>query len=218
MFLIFRPTLPAPESDFALTPDESRHARARRLRAGDKIYAGDGVSRRIEASLVDERSARAGSVVTTVIEPGRILVTAVPEKVRWDWLVEKAVELGVTEIRPAEFQRSDRIRINKDRVARTILAAASQSRRFRLPTVAEPAPFAQVILNLDPSVTIVLHPEGESAPREGFSGMIVGPEGGLSPDELDVLKKAGFRFVSFGPRILRVETAALAALSLSFHA
>ncbi|MCB1309247.1 MAG: RsmE family RNA methyltransferase [Leptospiraceae bacterium] len=124
-------------------PDEVRHTRARRLRTGADLYAGDGLTRRCKGILEFEAGSvrirfedRTGDLEIRR-EAIRVLVCALPEGKRWDWLLQKSVELGVTHILPLVCDHSDRMDFNADRSRRIIQEAAAQSRRFWLPRIAE---------------------------------------------------------------------------------
>ncbi len=213
MFLIFRDEL-SPET--ALLEYESRHARARRIGPGQPVFLGDGKGRRAAGRLLNERSASFDlSHVESVSEPSRILCCAIPEPSRLDWLLQKATELGMTEFVPVQFARSEKRSIRMDRARKIVEEAASQSRRFILPKIHEPAALGDAVSFCDPSSTYLLHPVAEhmlSAPT-GPAAFIVGPEGGFSSEELSVL--ARFHKVRLSHSILRVETAAICALSRS---
>ncbi|GAB4385403.1 16S rRNA (uracil(1498)-N(3))-methyltransferase [Albidovulum sp.] len=153
------------------------------------------------------------------------LLFAPVKKARTDFIVEKAVELGAARIVPVltDHTRSERFRA--DRARAHVREAAEQCGALTLPEVVEAAPLAQVLAGWDAARQIVWADEsasGEGAGRAGLPGLagppaavLIGPEGGFSPAERERLRGLPFvRAVSLGPRILRAETAAIAALAL----
>ncbi len=203
-----------------LIEDEVKHVRARRLSPGDLIHLGDGMGSRHTCVLAENlKTIRFTGETVTNEEPERILFTAVPSGKRWDWLLQKAVESGVSVIIPVNYRRSERMRQNMDREKRIILEASAQSRRFKLPELRIPAKpeecaneFSQLdrVYILDSTDTALS--SKIKVTYEDRIGIIIGPEGGFSDEETRLFKGAGAIPVSMGPHILRVETAAVVAL------
>ncbi len=146
----------------------------------------------------------------------------------YEWMIEKATELGVTEIVPFESARSERglgraAQKRVERWRRIALEASQQSRRERLPDVRDPAQFEAVIAE-PAACRYVLDEEPGGAPLlsalpanrsvEDTVSLLIGPEGGWTPEEREAFAAAGWTRVSLGPRILRAETAALAGLAV----
>ena len=151
------------------------------------------------------------------------LVFAPIKRARLDWLVEKATELGVSALLPVWTRNTQAERLNLDRLQAHVVAAAEQSERLSLPELRAPQPLAQV-LGIWPAERrlIVCDETGAGEPvaaalarlGPGPTAFLTGPEGGFAETELASLSK--FTFVSrigLGPRVLRADTAALAALS-----
>jgi len=148
---------------------------------------------------------------------------------RMDWVMQKATELGVTRIVPVITERSI-VKLDERQSERKVehwraivIAACEQSGRNRLPGVATPCPFREVLRPADQQNTrrLLLSPTGSLSARDlALSGpvtILVGPEGGLSPEEQDLAIDLGFEQVRMGPRVLRTETAAIAALTILQH-
>ena len=142
---------------------------------------------------------------------------------RMDFAVQKAVELGVTSIQPLFTERSV-VRLDAERGARrhahwhgVLVAACEQSGRRRLPALCPAARLADWLRTAD-GTRLLLDPLADRslvdlpAPTAALT-LLAGPEGGLSPEERDGAARAGFAGVRLGPRILRTETAPLAALA-----
>lgn len=144
---------------------------------------------------------------------------------KMDLIVQKATELGVSRIIPLITERTE-VKLDAERTARrlahwqaVIAAACEQSGRVRLPTLATPQRLAAwaSMLDEDSGLRLALDPAGEVSPRAlpSFASavLVVGPEGGLSDQDLNILDQADFRGLRLGPRILRTETAGLAAIT-----
>ncbi len=218
---------------FVLDGEEGRHAaRVRRLRAGELLLVGDGRGGVLDCVV---RSAGGDELTLEVTgrrtvpppEPRLVVVQALAKGDRAELAVETMTELGVDEIVPWAATRSvvrwDGARGEKalERWRRTAREAAKQSRRPWIPAVARPASTADVAARL--AGGLVLHEDAAESlaavplPAGPELVVVVGPEGGLTPDELDAFGAAGARTVRMGAPVLRTSTAgpaALAALSL----
>ena len=147
---------------------------------------------------------------------------------RMDWVMQKATEIGVTRVIPVITERT-MVKLDERQSERKIehwrgivIAACEQSGRNRVPDVAAPTAYYDVIRTLDPSATrVLLSPLGTLRARDlaqpKHIAMLIGPEGGLSDNEQEAAIAAGFQQVRMGPRILRTETAAIAALAAFQH-
>jgi 16S rRNA (uracil1498-N3)-methyltransferase len=141
------------------------------------------------------------------------------KKARVDWLVEKAVELGVARLLPVVTQRTIVDKLNLDRMSAHIIEAAEQCGRTALATIDEPIKLAELLRTRDPARTLYFADETGGKPARsafvpGPALILIGPEGGFTPDEGAIIRAAANSMpVSLGPRILRAETAALAAVA-----
>lgn len=222
---------------FDLPEDVVRHVQVLRLNPGDAITLFDGRGGSHAATLADigkrHATAQVGGHDPAEAElPYPItLAQGLAGGDKMDWLIEKAVELGVTAVQPLQATRSV-VRLSGDRALKRqahwqalVQAACEQCGRNRLPEVAPVATLEAWLpqsnatsarLLLSPRATASL-PELAATQREMWrtSGitLLVGPEGGLSPEEESAAIRAGFAAVSLGPRILRTETAGLACLA-----
>lgn len=158
-------------------------------------------------------------------EPEIWLLFAPLKSARQDMLVEKAVELGVSVLQPVLTERTQTRRVNAERLQAQVVEAAEQCERLSVPEVRPLADLAAVLGSWPAARTLFYGDESgggapalaafSAAPGTDGDALLVGPEGGFSPRELDVLHAASFSLgVGFGPRILRAETAALVGLSL----
>jgi 16S rRNA (uracil1498-N3)-methyltransferase len=152
------------------------------------------------------------------------LVFAPVKRARIDFLVEKATELGASLLQPVLTERTQVERVNLDRLRANVMEAAEQTERLTLPEVRAPLALDQLLATWPGERRLLLCDEtGESpdiaaalgAQSRGAWGLLIGPEGGFAQRELDLLRKLPFVCpVGLGPRLLRSDTAALAALAV----
>jgi 16S rRNA (uracil1498-N3)-methyltransferase len=141
------------------------------------------------------------------------------KRAQTDWLVEKATELGAERLLPVITQRTIAERVKLERLEAVAIEAAEQCGRTRLPQIAEPVSLNQLLSARDQSRSLYFADErGGKAPASAFGPgpamILTGPEGGFTDDERSLIRAAPNAVpVSLGPRILRAETAALAALA-----
>jgi 16S rRNA (uracil1498-N3)-methyltransferase len=213
-------------SRLTLGLEESHHLlRVLRAKIGDEVVLFDGTGREALAVLVTATPTQAefeiGETRVSATEPLHdvVLATAVPKGDRFSSLIEKAVELGVTRFVPLRTKRSivDPGEGKLARMRQVIVAASKQCGRSRLMDLAEPMDLHAFLAGLSETNVFVADPSGEPWSRskiESAVAICVGPEGGFTPDELELALSQGATLVSLGPRILRIETAALAMVVL----
>jgi 16S rRNA (uracil1498-N3)-methyltransferase len=137
-----------------------------------------------------------------------------------DWLVEKATELGVDRLVPVMTQRTVADRVNLDRLRANTIEAAEQCDRTALPRVGEPVKLQALLRDWDPDRALLFADETggmplAQVPGSGPAAILIGPEGGFTDEERSLVRALpSARAVSLGPRILRAETAALAAVTI----
>lgn len=214
-----------------LEADEAQHLRALRLRPGDPVLLLDGRGGRGQAIVMEAERGQARLMIEGMAfdegERAPYIVLALgmlSDRGRFEWMIEKGVELGAAEIIPLTSERSEG-HFNAGRARRIAIAALKQSQRLYLPTLHEPLPFRSLLDRLGRyDLPLVCH---ESAPpedslasllRRSVAGesilLMIGPEGGFSDAEVDSAREANARVVSLGPARLRAETAAIAALAV----
>lgn len=157
------------------------------------------------------------------LEPDVWLAFAPLKKTNTDFVVEKATELGVSRLIPVFTERTNTTRVNSDRLNLIAMEAAEQCDRLTVPEVSDPISFLELIQDWPQERSLLVPDEtgGGQALKSvldkttsGSHGFLIGPEGGVAPSELDALCNLPFvTRVGLGPRILRAETAALAALA-----
>ncbi len=209
-------------------------ARVLRARDGDPVVLFNGDGREYESRIETVRGTRVAVAIgaaRTVDRESPVALTlmqCLPRGDRMDWIVQKATELGVTRIVPLVSRRSV-VKITAGQAdAKTAhwraiaVAACEQSGRNRMPTIDAPRSLDEHLGAIGSAGTrLVFDPDAvpyaadvawEHATAPIAIDFAVGPEGGFDPRELDGLRIAGFRGVRLGPRVLRTETAAIAAL------
>jgi len=195
-----------------------------RLKPGDQVLLFDGVSGEWLASVAEAGKKRMSLAVAQPTRPQEAvpdlaLAFAPIKKGRVDWLVEKAVELGVARLQPVITQRTIVDKLNLERMRAHIVEAAEQCGRTSLASIDAPVRLDAFLRGLDPGRALYFADETGGVPAttafaRGPATILTGPEGGFTPDEAQAIRAAPHaKAISLGPRILRAETAALAAVA-----
>ena len=229
---IYTPQTLTPGAQLTIAGQSAHHViHVLRLRAGAAVRIFDGNGNEHNATLIDIKRSE------VILETGQS-VTSIPESLlqvtllqgitrndRMDLILQKAVELGIQKFQPLWMQRSQS-RLKNDRLEKRInhwqgiiTSACEQCGRATMPELEPPAGFAEWLDTTKHSgICLMLQPDSETSlcniekPGRNIH-ILVGPEGGLSRDEQTLARNAGFKGIRLGPRILRTETAALAALA-----
>ena len=250
MHLFYSPDI-TPGSLCTLDPEESRHAvRVLRLRQGDPIAVTDGRGALYHCTILE---ASDKACVVEAMEPERLKVKGEKLEVggetddashlspltshlhlavaptknpsRMEWLVEKAVEMGVGEITLLQCDHSERTFLKTERLHKIALSAMKQSLHLTLPRINPAVELKEWLNSLcptpHPSIKLIAHceadqprtPLGEALKPGQATTMLIGPEGDFSPEEIALALQCGFQPVSLGPSRLRTETAALYAVA-----
>lgn len=215
-----------------LPPDVAHHVFVLRLQVGDTVQLFNGEGGCFIASLTSIEKKRASAEIKLFApEEAELpyalnLAQALPEGSKMEWIIEKAMELGVTSIQPLASQRCV-TRLSAERAEKKlahwqgiIQAAAAQCGRNRLAHLAPPLDLSRWLAQQDMHQRIMLSPRAEQSladwtrhhPPQAIS-LLIGPEGGLSDEEEALASRHGVLALSMGPRILRTETAGLAAIA-----
>lgn len=214
-------------------PDNvAHHVHVLRLSQGDNISLFNGTGGEYIATLVTIEKKRVLAEVKAFspheaeLPYAITLAQAMPEASKMDWIIEKAVELGVAGIQPLAAQRCV-VKLSGERAEKKrahwqgiIISAAEQSGRNRVPQLAEVTDFSSWIAQHDLHRRIILTPRaGQSLsdwarhhPPQAVT-LLIGPEGGFTDMEENMAQHQGALALSMGPRVLRTETAGLAALA-----
>lgn len=222
-----------PGTTITLPESAAAHlTRVLRLREGDAcvLFNGDGNDYAAHVTSVGKRE------VTAMIDSAQplgnesplaiTLVQGIARGEKMDLILQKATELGVAAIMPVIAERTE-VKLDAERIEKrmghwrnVIASACEQSGRARLPSLSQPLALASAAISLTrESMKLTLDPEGESTlstlalPGKQPIAVAIGPEGGWSARDREALRAAGFIGLRMGPRILRTETAGLAAIA-----
>lgn len=222
----------APGQVVTVVGDEAHHAVAvRRMVTGEQVVLTDGAGSRVLGEVADTGKRRLDVTAleceaVAPVEPRVTVVQALPKGDRGERAVEVLTEIGCARIVPWAAQRcvavwrGERIAKGLAKWRATAREAAKQARRVWFPEVAELAQTADIVdLIAEADLAVVLHEESTrslssvSVPPTGSILVVVGPEGGLTSDEIDVMVAAGAVEVHLGAEVLRTSTAGLAAVA-----
>jgi 16S rRNA (uracil1498-N3)-methyltransferase len=218
--------------EVCLSGDEGHHAAdVRRIKPGEIVVIGDGAGMAVRGPAVKVSKGSLVIQVTEVIKAAEsqlhfVAVQALAKSDRAELAIAMLTEAGVEQVIPWGAERSvvrwstDRAEKGLARWRATVREAAKQSRRLRVPVVADPLATAELCQRVrNAALALVLHESASTAlteielPSSGEIIFIVGPEGGLSDAEVDALTTAGGRAVSISDAVLRTSTAGVVALA-----
>ncbi|MEY3398706.1 MAG: hypothetical protein RL220_1300 [Bacteroidota bacterium] len=210
---------------FALDDDESRHLAVMRLSTGDQLLVTNGKG----TTALCEIAGHGKKLFLEVVESSfheqetpalSIAIAPTKNQDRLEWFVEKAVEVGIHEIRLFVSEHSEKPRVNMNRLQRVAIAAMKQSKRTYLPAIDEPVPFEKVLGSMGPCAMYLAHCREDMSRvllRDALVAgqnacVMIGPEGDFSPHEIQMATEKGATGVSLGNARLRTETAALVSV------
>ena len=218
-----------------LRDGEAHHAvRSLRLHVGDELLASDLVGSCYRCRIHEITSAVVTCTIEEVLpnfgESARkvtLLIAMLSQPARWEFVLEKSTELGVSEIYPLQTERTERLQLRRERSEKILRAALKQTKRARMPVLHNISDYIEALSKSkkEDKTILLLH---ESTPvehsliraleqgSEKSIAIAVGPEGGFSEEEVALARDTfGAKIVSLGTRRLRAETAAIAALAIA---
>jgi 16S rRNA (uracil1498-N3)-methyltransferase len=229
---IYQPGSYEDKDSVELSPDAALHVGVvLRMQVGETLTLFCGDNREFSATITHVHKKKVVVVITDVQIVNREspcfihLAQAISKGDRMEFVVQKAVELGVASITPIITARCV-VRLDADRLAKKQLqwqaiaiAACEQSGRNQVPIVYPACSLEQYLQTTEIKTKLMLHPTAQKSQRDTAMSdaqiaLIIGPEGGLSEEEVLFAQTKGATALSLGPRILRTETAALAAISV----
>jgi len=225
---------PLPQNgSFDLPPDAAHHAvRVLRLHQGDPVQIFDGAGGERHGVIAEISGKRVVISGITAIDIDResplkvLLAQALTSSEKMDWVIQKATELGVTDIQPLDTERSV-ARLSAERTAKRLehwqqvaISACEQSGRNTLPQIHAPLDIMVWLQQMreSPVTKLILLPQGAvslhtQAKPQGNVALLIGAEGGFTQAESDAAQHCGFIPIRMGARVLRTETAAIAGLA-----
>ncbi len=204
---------------------------ALRMSPGQVITLFNGQGGEYTAELIEAKKGKAKVSITNFDQVSREsslsihLAIGISRGERMDWIMQKATELGVSEITPLFTERCE-VKLSGDRLEKKVghwqqvaISACEQSQRNTVPLVNKPKKLEQWQASCDASLKLVLHHRTKSSltdtPRPSAEvALLIGPEGGLSEREIEQAIALNFQPLALGPRVLRTETAPLAAIAI----
>jgi 16S rRNA (uracil1498-N3)-methyltransferase len=244
--LFYITTYSTEQQEVVLDEDNSRHAiQVLRMKIGDPLQLTDGKGALLAAAVLHDHKKKCvvkiQSVSTLPPKSQKVSIAISPLKnaSRFEWFLEKATEIGVTEIIPLICERTERQHTRQDRLQHILVSALLQSQQTWLPVLQAPTPFSQWLSSADYTYRLIAHcleeprptedlaawrrrqitladlPTGAPTPSPAMSSLIlIGPEGDFSPAEIASALKEGFVPVTLGENRLRTETAGVVAATL----
>ena len=229
MLRLFVPGARADGGRIRIVGAELRHHRTLRLAEGARLVVFDERGDEHDVRLERLGPTAAEAVVVATRRPAResvlelVLAPALMKGAKMDLVIEKATELGVSRIAPVVSARVVALGARVERWRKIAVAAAKQSGRTTVPGIDPPRPLADVVRDAWRGVRIVAWEDERQRPLAALAEVaaaavvVVGPEGGLTDDEVADAEAHGFVPVTLAPRILRAETAAIVAVALCQH-
>jgi 16S rRNA (uracil1498-N3)-methyltransferase len=223
------------DDDFFIDEQDFHYlVNVRRFKINDEIMLFDGLGKSFSARILEiSKNKISGKIISFSYKPqGKIvnLWTAIPKGDRFEWLIEKACELGIAALFPIIAARSAQTSFSenkKSRLKKIALSACSQCGRSDMMEIADPVDVKAAFKNAaDMKIANILAWESEERlslselfEREKIekANIFIGPEGGFENDEIDLAKSLNFITASLGENILRIETAAIAAAVLALN-
>ncbi|MES2004584.1 MAG: RsmE family RNA methyltransferase [Bacteroidota bacterium] len=223
----YEQNIPAPSSHFTLSEETSKHCiQVLRMKAGSFLQLTNGEGSLYKASIVSEDKKKTVVLIETqtAAPPSSpktsIAISLLKNASRFEWFLEKATEIGVTDIQPLISQRTEHTRFRHDRMNGILIAAMLQSQQAWLPVLHEPVSFTDCIIQSKWQQKLVAHCEEEAKqlikdlPPSIETQILIGPEGDFTPDEIKLALDHHYLPVSLGDTRLRAETAGVVASAL----
>ena len=221
----------SPDSTIELSPETSHYLlKVLRMNEGRELIAFDGCGGEYPATI-----SSATKKIATISTGEKVnehresplnthLAIGLSRGERFDWVLQKATELGVTSITPLFTERTE-VKLTGDRLQKKYehwkqisISACEQCQRNFLPILNNATHFSDYIATESSELKFVLHHRSDQSLSEYGTpdsvSLLIGPEGGLSEEEIQQAENSGFRHLTLGPRILRTETAPIVSLSL----
>ena len=225
MNLFYAPNLISESNNFTFDKDESRHIiKSLRKKTGEILFLTNGFGDWFEAEIINADPKRTQIKILSVSQierrPYRIHIAIAPTKSndRYEWFLEKAVEIGIDEITPLLTHYSERKKINLARYNRILVSAMKQSLQAYKPQLNNLTKFDQFIAqNFDQTQKFMAYCKADKSLSKAIQDkqnilILIGPEGGFSKEEVEKAQANGYVAVNISSNRLRTETAGMVSL------
>ncbi len=222
----YEPAVSGP-GHFTLSEESSKHCtQVLRMKAGERITLTNGMGLAYTASILSEDKRKTVVLLQqpelqTPVSPAiHLAISLLKNTSRFEWMLEKATEIGVASIQPLITQRTEHTRFRSDRMNGIVVAAMLQSQQAWLPKLYEPCSFEEIMSQPPVAQQLIAYcGEGhkylmKELPYSSETRMLIGPEGDFTEDEFQQALKKNFTAVGLGETRLRTETAGIVAVSL----
>jgi 16S rRNA (uracil1498-N3)-methyltransferase len=221
----YEPEIAIGTTAFTLSEETSKHCvKVLRMQTGERLNLTDGKGNTYTASILspDKKNTEVNILSSEqAVRRSRkvsIGISLLKNTGRFEWFLEKATEIGVSEIIPLICERTERQHFRYDRMNNVLIAAMLQSQQSLLPELHEPRPFEQVLFSAAQKFIAHCEPqqkqELKNVPLQENILMLIGAEGDFSSHEIEAAMKNNFKPVSLGETRLRTETAGVVAATL----
>jgi 16S rRNA (uracil1498-N3)-methyltransferase len=219
-------TISAANSRYTLDEENSKHVvQVLRMRTGQPLLLTNGAGGLFEAQIIHDHKKHCEVLITSFsqapppTQTTTIAISLLKNAARFEWFLEKATEMGITEIIPLLCQHTEKQRFRIDRMKNIMISALLQSRQSWLPVLHEPQPVEKIIRSSTNAVKWIAHcAEGKKERVAGHlfsdSLLLIGPEGDFSAAEIELALQHQFSAVTLGVTRLRTETAGVAGAVL----
>ena len=224
----YNANIDATDTSITLDEDTSKHViQVLRMKIGEQLQLTDGKGNLFTAAIADDNRKRCEVKILTTVSSRpsakriSVAISLIKNNSRFEWFLEKATEIGVTNIIPLICERTEKQNFRYDRMKGILISAMLQSQQTWLPNLAEPVGFAQMISYPMFGKKLIAHCIDETN-KQQLTGMqpfddatiLIGPEGDFSKQEIDFALQNNFIPVALGNTRLRTETAGIVALTL----
>ena len=222
MRLFYDPNIDASIAKHTLSEEESKHiVRVLRMQLGDHLIVLNGKGGSFECEIIDPNPKRCELQIVEVTQdspkPYSIHIAISPTKQmdRMEWFVEKATEIGITEITFLNCKNSERVKLKPERLEKKAISAMKQSHRTFLPKINELTNYSSFIKEHPSGLLAHCYEDQKQNMQDVFAfndcPILIGPEGDFTQDEIKLASESGYKYITLGENRLRTETAALYA-------
>ncbi|MFY7964865.1 MAG: RsmE family RNA methyltransferase [Chitinophagaceae bacterium] len=223
----YQKNISATNNQLVLTEEASKHCvQVLRMKEGEQLQLTNGIGNLFTAEII---AANKRNTIVKILETSNtqhstsiicIAISLLKNASRFEWFLEKATEIGITEIIPVISKRTERQHFRFDRMNNILIAAMLQSQQTYLPVLKEPVLFNEIFKSADYQTKLVAHCEEDKKQAikdiavNGKTQILIGPEGDFTPEEIALALQNNYQPVTLGNTRLRAETAGVVAAVL----